>query len=99
MSYVIKFAYFVSFRTKKRAIHEESKVIERCQVAEASVLLNMPPGVDVWVFDYSQCRILDIGQRRVVLEDKKHKKERFGHKERFVHLIKRFVHLTNVTNA
>ena len=50
-------------------------------------------------FDYSQCRILDIGQRRVVLEDKKHKKERFGHKERFVHLIKRFVHLTNVTNA
>ena len=50
-------------------------------------------------FDYSRCRILDIGQWRVVLEDKKHKKERFGHKERFVHLIKRFVHLTNVTNA
>lgn len=37
MSYVIKFANFVSFRMKKRATHEESRAVERCQAAEASV--------------------------------------------------------------
>ena len=41
-------------------------------------------------------QFLDICQRRAFLEDKKHKNDRFVHKERFVHLIKRFVHLRNI---
>lgn len=36
MSYVIKFAHFVSFRMKNET-HEESRAVERCQAAEASV--------------------------------------------------------------